>query len=323
MKGLLFSFILVILGLTLATILYFYQTLTIFSFKKYVELESVEKLIKTYNSILIDSKKALGIVGKRAISSAISWIITNGTPLDSAEIRIKELMINGTLYGKSQELMKDSTLLNWAASLENLLNKKGLFAKIEIKNLSIIPYDSFHLLLSANISLNLTNQDIRTSIARSQIVSSIISIENFEDPLYPLNTLGRVTNVIIKSKNWLNYSSEDLTNLKEDLNNSWYHPSLYGASFLDRLEGKFFVDPKRKGVKEIIGLESFVNKEKLYSYGLGIWIDRSNIDYLYFSGTPHTAFKITGMPETFRLDNETTINNLTHLQIYNVSSLVE
>jgi hypothetical protein len=106
--------------------------------------------------------------------------------------------------------------------------------------------------------------------------------------------------------------------LKDDLNNSYYHPSLYGASFLDRLEGKFFVQEKYFKSKPI-GLESFVNKDKILSAGLFVNTSLTNMDYLYFSGSNVPSYSISGMPTNFRLDNETTIEGKTHLQIYNVT----
>jgi len=68
-----------------------------------------------------------------------------------------------------------------------------------------------------------------------------------------------------------------------------------------------------------IGLESFVNKDKILAAGLPINYNQTNIDYLYFSNVNVVSYKIVGMPDNFRLDNETSINGLGHLQIYNVT----
>jgi hypothetical protein len=215
--------------------------------------------------------------------------------------------------------MEGSTTKDWEDSIEYLGNLQAFNTKVEVKDLLIEPEDSFHLSISYSLSVKLyDNRMIEANLSRTTREKVIVSIENFEDPLYPLNTYGRVVNIIKLSPHWLNYSSEDLTNLKDDLNNSYYHPSLYGSSFLDRLEGKFFVQEKYFKQKPV-GLESFVNKDKLLSAGLLVNTSATNVDYLCFSGGNVSAYPISGMPTNFRLDNETTIQGKTHLQIYNVT----
>jgi len=195
---------------------------------------------------------------------------------------------------------------------------QGFDANIEIQKLVVQPYDSFNLEISYKMKVEISDLKTKTNLTKVEDRKILLSIENLEDPLYPLNTYGRIVNTIIKSPHWLNYSSEDTSNLLDDLNNSYYHPSLYGASFLDRLEGKYFVQQKY-WKENPIGLESFVNKDKILSAGLPIIVNLTNIDYFYFSNSNVTSYRIANMPENFRLDNETTIESKTHLQIYNVS----
>lgn len=322
MKGLLFSLIATLLTLTLLSLIFVHSSLISYNYRRIAIRSRVEALINFYDALLKDAEKALRVVSRRAISAAVSYVITNGEGLEDASESIEELILKGSINGTPQPLMEDATILTWKQTIESLALLKGFNVSSSIQNVDVKAYDSFNLLVSFDFYLNVSDIKGTAKISRLQKVKTLVSIEGFEDPLYPLNTLGRVTNVIIKSKHWGNYSSTDLSNLKEDLYNSWYHPSLYGASFLDRLEGKYFVEPDRPRVFDIIGLESFVDKEELQTYGIDVYVERSNIDYLYFSGGTYPVYRIDGMPETFRLDNETTINNLTHLQVYNVTDRV-
>ncbi|MCD6371120.1 MAG: hypothetical protein J7L39_00185 [Candidatus Aenigmarchaeota archaeon] len=321
MKGISFTLIMSFLLLILVEIVFLQRSLISYSFEEIGIKNKIFSLKNFYESIIEDAKNAMDIAGKRAISSAISYVITNGVGMDDAKLAIEELMVNGTLYGNPENLLEGSTLKDWRDKIEYVASRNGYILKLKINSFEIRPFDSFNLEAVLNISINLTDANKVARIERSTEIMKKISIENFEDPLYPLNTLGRLTSVIKKSPHL--YSHFSIDQLMEDLNNTYYHPSLNGASFLDRLEGVYFVQEKYRSLAEnVIGLESFVDKEKILSVGLPIQEERSNLDYLYFSGATAPAFKISGMPETFRLDNETTINNLTHLQLYNVTGKV-
>jgi hypothetical protein len=70
-------------------------------------------------------------------------------------------------------------------------------------------------------------------------------------------------------------------------------------------------------------MESMVDKNNLISSGVPtIYEDRSNIDYLYFSGKTISVKKVKGLSDKFRIDNELSVGG-THQQIYNVTSLTE
>lgn len=114
-----------------------------------------------------------------------------------------------------------------------------------------------------------------------------------------------------------------IDNFIHDTENSYYHPSESGPSYLDRLEGKFVTQDKYKSqTNNTIGLESFVNKLDLYFTGISIVEEKTNIDYIYFSSNYPTSKKVKGLdlqdPDTyFRIDNEDG-----HQQVYNVTDLV-
>jgi hypothetical protein len=318
MKGIFFSIIIVFLIAFMLIFLSIQRSLTSFYSSQLSIQNRIEAMLGFYESVVRDSRKSMEIIAGRALCSAVNYVVTTGNPLQSSNETIAELILNGSISSVQQSLMEGSTLKDWKDRIEDLGYIQGFDTKIKIEDLFINPEDSFHLSISYSLSLNLSDKIIEANLTKKSQEKIIVSVENMEDPLYPLNTYGRVVNVIRLSPNWLNYSSEDLTNLKDDLNNSYYHPSLYGASFLDRLEGKFFVQEKYSK-QNPIGLESLVNKDKILSAGLPVDETATNIDYFYFSKTSVTAYSISGMPPNFRLDNETTINEKTHLQIYNVT----
>ena len=319
MKGIFFSVIMVFLIICLIIFSSIQSSLISFYSSQIAVENRIEAMLRFYENIVRDSRKSMEIMTGRALCSAINYVVTNGNPLQSSNETIAELILGGSIDGVKQPLMEGSTAKDWEDSIEYLGSLQAFETSVEIKDLVIEPEDSFHLSISYSLSVKLyDNRIIEANLSRITREKIIVSIENLEDPLYPLNTYGRIVNVIRLSPHWLNYSSEDLVNLKDDLENSYYHPSLYGASFLDRLEGKYFVQSKYQK-QNPVGLESFVNKDKMLSAGLSVRTNATNIDYLYFSNSNVAAYSISGMPANFRLDNETTIEGKTHLQIYNVT----
>lgn len=319
MKGIFFSIILIFIIMFLILFVSINKSLVSYqSSQKSVE-NRISTMLGFYDNVIFDSQKSADIICKRAIASAINYITLNGYPLSSSNSTIVELMTNGSINDIQQAFMNDSRIGDWENTIEGLGRQEGFQTNISIKDIIIKPADSFHLSFSYYISVNLSDTMTETNLTKTSRQYLLVSIENFEDPTYPLNTYGRVINIIKKSPHWLNYSNDNPANLNDDLTNSYYHPSLYGASFLDRLEGKYTVQSKYNIAAVPIGLESFVNKGKISYVGLPITTDATNMDYFYFSGSAVTAYKISGMTSNFRLDNENTVDGKTHLEIYNAT----
>jgi len=98
---------------------------------------------------------------------------------------------------------------------------------------------------------------------------------------------------------------------------------LKGASFLDRLEGKLEVQTKYQvQTTELIGLESFVDKNYLASYEVAVDWEKTNIDHLYFSLNSYPGQQVKGLDSTFRIDQENCTDDKTHTEIYEVDEIL-
>jgi hypothetical protein len=116
-----------------------------------------------------------------------------------------------------------------------------------------------------------------------------------------------------------------IDNFKKHVENSYYQSSQYGASYLDRLEGRTEIHPKYNQLNRVIGLESFINKAEIPPE---ITVDegKTNTDYLYFSSGSFNVNKVKGVSTDynwFKIDNETSMGNVGHQVIYNVAYLIE
>jgi len=97
MKGIMFSVIIIVLaGAIIAGIIYHSVLISTHRERLLVEIRASE-MHNLYKSILRDFDKAIDVIAPRAISSAISYVVTNGIGLDEADKRLEELIINGTL----------------------------------------------------------------------------------------------------------------------------------------------------------------------------------------------------------------------------------
>ena len=424
-KGVLFSFIMFFLAVTLISIMFIHISMISHKREQIFFETRIKSMNNMYDSILLDLGKVLEIIMRRAISVSVNHAVAIGFGLDNATYRLEELVLNGTLNNTEEYLMVNSTFPNWIEKIQSLGTLKGFEMNIGLNSFGIKPYDSFNLIVEMNLTLNIVDKQGVASLSRNVEMSKLIYLEDLEDPIYPLYTWQRATNIIKIGKRDGNYTTNitkgdgsktgwkegvsikingidheqaesitnknekilvtddiflfdidgsdddgvnqfkavvsesdvpatvtipfianvtnimslvpnntiilvdtdigwiwDIQNLKEHAENSYYRKSLNGPSYLDRLEGNLTCNYCSKTIN-IIGMESMVDKNNLLSSGVpAIYGDRSNIDYLYFSGKPASVKKVKGLSEKFRIDNELSIDG-THQQIYNVTSLIE
>lgn len=328
MKGVLFSFIIVLTALVLVALIAIQKSLVSFYGEKLAIETRVKSMNNLYEDIKNDAGKALEIISKRAASVADSFVITTGKSLPQANASLIELIVYGTLNNTPEVLMEDSTIIDWKNKMEEIGNLNSFNTNISLLNIEVKPYDSWNLLITAELSVNLTDQQGVASLKKNATVNQLVPIEGLEDPIVPLKTYGRVTNVITRSPYWNNFTQFNGThwnidNLKKDIENSYYHPSSKGASFLDRLEGKLEVQSKYQSqASGAIGLESFVDKGLISAAGVPVDVEKTNIDHLYFSSATYPGRKVSGLETTsFRIDEEVD-GSQNHTGIYGVSSLL-
>ncbi|MEM7825358.1 MAG: hypothetical protein QW412_00680, partial [Candidatus Aenigmatarchaeota archaeon] len=197
----------------------------------------------------------------------------------------------------------------WMEKIEEkaikIFNFKLNTSKIEIK-----PYDSFNILFKINFTINISDKTETIRIYRSGQKSALISIEGLEDPLAPLYTQGKYKKNIWRCPFENNHVYQDASNnyhfenLANDTENGYFHPSLYGPSFLDRLEGSLVTNYKDSN---LIGLESFVNVQKLKTLGLTVQTNRTLVDFLYWNSSVKPScywLNHQDIQNWFRIDNE-------------------
>jgi hypothetical protein len=314
MKGLIYTIISVLMVASIIAILLSYASIS-YSLRK----DTAEKIISDQlhyfaKNVEEDIERALRIAGKRALVAAVDNVTLGGEPFPQGEAinKIFELAQNGTLDGSRNDFMVNNSISYWMDVIEEKANKTFKF-KLNTSKIEIRPYDSFNILFRINFTINISDNTETIRIYRDGQKEALISIEGLEDPLIPLLTQGRYRKTIWKCPFESNHVYESpqgtfhFENLANDTENGYFHSSLYGPSFLDRLEGSLVAsDFYTSMASQNIGLESFVNIERLKGLGFIPIENRTIVDFLYFNTSvqPDCYYvDNTEMPNWFRIDN--------------------
>ncbi len=187
-KGIMFSIIIFFLGVTLVGLITFQRSLISSGREKiYIEMR-IDAINNHYDSVIRDLGKTIESITQRAIIVCINNISLDFVPLKEADVTIKELIINGTLDGKEVYLMKNATVEYWTKKIVDVSTLRGFDVDIDTgminRTLTIKPYNSFYLLVEADMEINITDIQGVSALNRTIRISKTVSIEGLEDPLY-------------------------------------------------------------------------------------------------------------------------------------------
>jgi len=155
-------------------------------------------------SLLEDLSRSLKISTQRAILYADELIATTGKPLSDSSKNISEMVLYGTLDNKPVPSLLGSggstcnTVSCWKENYTTIAKQVGFDLSVDIVSVSIKPYDSWNLNSSAEIKISLNDTGTNSSISHTVTQSSKVPITGFEDPLYIIETNGKVSRLIKK-----------------------------------------------------------------------------------------------------------------------------
>ncbi|MBM3200457.1 hypothetical protein FJZ53_05965 [Candidatus Woesearchaeota archaeon] len=261
-------------------------------------ISTMDSFIKSVES---DLERALYISSFRAFIAMTDHIIIHYEYIDSVDLRFTEAFLNGTIKGEPSILLATSTFNDWANSVSLKAAKLNIITSFEDPIVGVYQQDPWTVDVTLNTTINYQDLDGLASWNRSVSVSTKINLTGFEDPVYFMNTFGRVSNTITPTLYEGNYTNEieegewDVNNLKYHLNHSYYTNNEDAPSYLMRLEGNI--------IQESIccGIESLVNRQELYSQGVETY-DYSIVDHNYWIN--QSGSLATNMENWFRIDSE-------------------
>ncbi|MBS3087702.1 hypothetical protein J4226_03845 [Candidatus Pacearchaeota archaeon] len=301
-KGIFFTLITITILTLFATT---YSTYTLFQ-----DREPINSRIQTLNNFVASVEQDLPrqtyISGYRSILLFNKYIVETGTYISDPQASLSELFFNATLNGVPQDLMTDATFSNLESFLQDNAEKINANLTLQNPTITISQDDPWNLKITLVTTLTIQDKGGLATWNKTSITSSYIPIKNFDDPIYSVNTAGKVL-LKINQTPYTNFVvGGDYSNLTDHFRNSFYKTSTSGPSFLMRLEGNLSSDPN--------GIESLVNPQTLANAGISAKY-KSVVDYIYFSTDNPTKYSVPAVSNLI-LDDEDN-----HLTTYNVSSV--
>lgn len=141
-----------------------------------------------------DFSRAMKIIGRRALLSAVNHVALNGEYLDNSTMRIHELMTNGSIYQNASVLMAGNTLPAWRTKI--LSQEHSFFVDANFSGLRIENYDGMSIKISMLLTVNVSDILNISRIDKAVWKEAVVSVEGLEDPIFPISTAGYVKRVI-------------------------------------------------------------------------------------------------------------------------------
>lgn len=253
------------------------------------------------NSIEDNLEKQIYIAGFRIIFLAENYIIDTGKYIGESdnytgiEDFFQEAFLQGTVSGVEQYIL--FTYTDLADSLQEKADKMNLEIILENppKLLNISQEDPWNVNFTVGFDLTMEDKENLAKWERFQVISVLIPVTGFSDPLYNVETYNKVPRLIEQTPYEGDYVDGDKTNLISHIDNGYYAANSDAPNFLMRLEGNFSANPS--------GIESFVIRPDLSKQGLPT-TEKSCIDYIYFSSNSPPYSSVSGVYESwFRIDD--------------------
>lgn len=150
------------------------------------------------NSVNEDFDRAVEIIGRRSMTACINKVIIDGNGLSSAENSILELFENSTLDGVPSDMV-DYTIYEWMNKSDVMAGKRGFVLEREIRSIGISMEDPWNVMLTIDLRMKLGDKENLFYYEKNETRKVPVSIDGLEDPIYILNTGGRVTRKVDKS----------------------------------------------------------------------------------------------------------------------------
>ena len=259
------------------------------------DVSSIKSRVSNVNDYVFDLEnvyleRALQASGRRAIISLIDYMeaeteAANGERflLDlglNFESAFSEALVEGSVNGEPLGLMSGQTFPELVDDIttaaRSAFNVDTQFSVLDVNDVTVYQSSPWFVNVDFQVSFMVTTAEGTASWQRSAVITTEISIENFEDPYYLVKTLGKYSNKIRKSG--VGFNEWDVNKVKDFITDGAYTHFQDGQapSFISR-----FVNDVTPSA--CCGIESLVNPNTLASLGLASDKDASYSDYLFWS----------------------------------------
>jgi hypothetical protein len=288
-KGIFFT------SIALVVLTLFFISFTLYS--QFNERDSIQKRIETMNNFLFsveqDLPRQIHTSGFRIIFLFEKRIIEKGDYITNVTQSFEEAFFYGTIEGTTNEeiqiLMEGVTFSEIENTLNERANKINSDLTLNFPKIQITQEDPWNVKVTLQTNLSLQDKSNLASWNRTTTITSLIPIEGFEDPTYPIENNNPT---IISKINRTIYPVDpfSIANLILHAENTYYTNNTDAPSFIDRMEGNLTS-------KNPYGIESLAVPKLVSIPG------RSIVDHKYFTFQPGSSPSC--MPSYFIIDSDT------------------
>ena len=279
-----------ILAILIISLMFLSFELFSFIHQKNVIKTRVSTMDSFLYSIEQNLERQIYISGFRILFLAEHHITSTGTYINVDDF-FNEAFFNGTVNNISNNILLGATYSDLINSLNQKASKINVDITLSNTFINISQDDPWHVKFSLVSDFIMQDKGNLAKWEKQQVLSAFIPIEGLEDPLYIVNGYAKVYRTI----NQTPYEGSYGSNLLSHVNNGYYATNSFAPSFLNRLEGNLSADEN--------GIESFVNLLEFSQQGIPV-LEKSCIDYIYFSSNNPSYYPVAGMPSWFRIDYE-------------------
>ncbi|MBI2045137.1 hypothetical protein HYT23_03700 [Candidatus Pacearchaeota archaeon] len=262
---------------------------------------TINDRVSSMENFLSSIEKNLGrqmyIAGYRIIFLAEAEVYSSPGYINASDF-FNEAFFNGTVNGiENQSFLIGVVYDDILSSINNKAAKINVDISLANSFINVTQSDPWSVNFSMTSDFKMSDRSGLAYWNKKQMISAMIPITEFEDPVFVKGAFTRIPRKIIRTPfEGTYFDVVSFSNISAQLSEGYYSNNSDAPNFLKRLEGDFSPDPN--------GIESFVDVAKLVQQGISPE-DKSVIDHIYFSGNNPVATQVdSSLPNWFKLDDE-------------------
>ncbi len=270
------------------------------------------------NNFERDLDRVAFIAGYRSLIAVDDFASIKGSFFSSSdefEHYFMEAFVNGSVNGTPFSILDNSSFNDYLSRVRSISLLSGINLSVNLINVSVRQFSPWEVVVFYSAFINVSDVRGVAWWSYHKNFSTVFSIIGLRDPLYSVNTLGRVpyfiNNFSLPPEGFV--SGNDTSVLRSFIDGHYYINSSDAPSFLQRFYNDLSPSP--------FGIESIVYLPDLSAQGLVVDDNRSVVDHVYFSSLSYNKSldrcSIQGLvysPDWFRLDDD-------HVSFYDVDNL--
>lgn len=255
------------------------------------------------DSLHSDMERAAYISAFRAFIGLEEYVSSEGSFLSDSSSAFADAFYSGSINGTVLPIMVDSSFSEYSSRLNQQVENLDVNLLFDVLEVNFFQSNPWAVNVNMTISVLLSDNKADVSWNYNKTVLVVVPISNLKDPLYSVNTYGKVQNFIVPTNisdidDFIRFNGTDTFNFETHLNNSFYIASDAAPNFMMRFEGNTSSSP--------FGIESLIYLPLLQGQDdLDVYLNRSLIDHVYFGNKNYTyvCYK-DDLPNWFKIDSD-------------------